>query len=161
MDAGSTPISAAASAAIPETSKNSSVESVTTSSRRIDQQALNAFILATGDDNPIHIVDEVARALPKLRLTGKVVHGKLVQSVAIDLLRRSEQSLLANVLPVIMDESWKFESVVYPDDLLEVKYSRPKAPRRLASYQIEVFVTRNQKRIVVQTGSVRALLFTS
>lgn len=132
-------------------------EIVVTEARLIDDHCLCAFMEATGDDNPIHILDEVARMIG---LPGRVVHGKLVQCVAVDLLRREELKRSTGLIPVILEEAWTFKSPVCPGEKVAVRYPRKcnLRPRRFASFQVEVFVRRDDTDVVVQTGTIKALV---
>lgn len=134
-------------------------ETVVTAARLIDNASLTAFMEATGDENPIHVLDDVARSIG---LSGRVVHGKLVQCVAVDLLRREEAERSPGLLPIILEESWAFKSPVFPDEEVRVRYPRKGNLRhkRCAYFELEVLVSRDNHEIIVQTGTIKALVTT-
>ncbi|HEX9503395.1 MAG TPA: MaoC family dehydratase [Patescibacteria group bacterium] len=116
-------------------------------------------IEACGDDNSVHLNDSLARALPlKNRLLGRIAHGKLVQAIAIDLLRREELELRPEIVPMIVEENWKHRAPLYPGEEIRVRYTRPDNLRlnRPITFEITVFVLRAEVEVVVQVGTVIA-----
>lgn len=123
---------------------------ITTDIRVIDNAAIGAFIEATGDDNPVHLHDHAARAHG---FPSRVAHGKLVQSIGIDLIRRAEA--VRGFSPVLIEDSWRSRAPVFPNDTVFVCYSR-KVKRGITYLSAEIFVNHVGDKTLVATGTITA-----
>lgn len=125
-------------------------EIITTASRSVGNAEIKAFVEATGDDNSIHLYDHAAQAHG---FPSRVVHGKLVQCVAIDLIRRKEEQ--CGFAPILLEDTWRSLKSLYPNESIFVRYTR-KVAHGIAFMQAEVITVRKVAAIVISAGTIKA-----
>jgi acyl dehydratase len=123
---------------------------VYTEHRTISAEMIDLFASVTGDDNALHVDDEIARSRG---FPSRIAHGKLVQSIALDLIRRKENSL--GFTPILIEDSWRSEAPVLPNDQIFVRYVR-KRRLSLCIIDAEVRAERNGLARTAMTGRIKA-----
>jgi acyl dehydratase len=125
-------------------------QEVTTSSRVVSIEDIDAFAALSGDRNALHLDDEHAHAAG---FDGRIAHGLLVLSIASGL--PSEEDDWA--IGAYLEESRRFVRPVLPGDeiytvsrVTDVRRSRSKPDRGIVTMHI---VTRNQRDEIVLEGT--------
>lgn len=123
---------------------------ITTAAHTITQTEINQFAALTGDNNPIHLDEDVARE----GIFGRIVaHGLLVHSLALGL---AVEHLNDTLILAFRSLDVKFTKPVYPNDTIRVEMSvaETKAVRRLNAVWLTLaFNILNDNDDVVQSGN--------
>lgn len=139
----------------PQVSHQSTAEATSflTDSAPVTDEMIQDFVRATGDNNPIHTSDLAAQAV---RLPRRVAHGKLVQSVAVNLIRVKEEG--EGYLPILLGDTWMMNTAVYPGDRIYARY-RKSSPTRKCVIDVTVIAVRpDGVESIACTGEITALI---
>lgn len=123
---------------------------------KVDRSLLESFASLTGDDNPIHLDDAVARSNG---FEGPVVHGALVSAMVMGLLERS--GLVSSSVVAMMNADWSYRGPLGLDEQARVQMQV--VSRRLSSSRPFGIVDRNftvhgEEGALVAEGSSRMMV---
>jgi len=125
-------------------------QKIETERRVVSAADIDGFCELSGDHNPLHTDDELARAAG---FAGRIAHGLLVLSIASGL--GSEEDDWA--IGAYLEESRRFVEPVLPGDeihsvseIAEVRRSRSKPDRGIVTLHV---ATRNQRDEIVLEGT--------
>ncbi|MEO8065711.1 MAG: MaoC/PaaZ C-terminal domain-containing protein [Candidatus Doudnabacteria bacterium] len=123
---------------------------ISTESRVIDEDAISRFSAAVGEDNQIHFSDRAAQEAGFLR---RVAPGKLVESIGVDLIRRSLNS--HSRYPILLEDCWRLLAPVYIGDEIFLRYTYR---NKLGVCVIggEIYAIRADQEVRVASGSIKA-----
>jgi acyl dehydratase len=123
---------------------------VETERRVVTAADIDAFVVLSGDANPLHTDDEYARSVG---FAGRIAHGLLVLSVESGLSSDADDWSMGTYL----EETRRFVEPVLPGDeiysvseVTDVRRSRSKPDRGIVTLRVQ---TRNQRDEVVLEGT--------
>jgi acyl dehydratase len=132
-------------------------QTVTTLSRTVGEDAINAFAGLTGDYNQIHTDAEFAKNTP---FGQRVAHGLLGLSIATGLIMRT--GLLEGTVIAFREiQEWKFVKPIYIGDTIHavLTVNETKALPRIGGGALIANVeVRNQKDETLQKGTLNLLV---
>lgn len=133
----------------------------TTAPASMHNQRTMFHVLASGDNQAIHLDDNVAKDAGFDR---RIVHGHLLLGVAKELIRRSEIRNLDARNYGILDMGGcqgRPKTPVFPEESIFVRYNRRgrlRAGRSPISIEFAVFVNREGREMFVIDGEINSLL---
>jgi acyl dehydratase len=112
----------------------------------ITKEQLALYAEASGDPNPIHLDDEVAR---KAGLPGVIAHGMLTMAFMGEFLEQALEALGGDKNARVAEMSCRFKAMTFPGDVITVSGAARNARENEFECDLE---TRNQKGEVTATG---------
>jgi acyl dehydratase len=132
-------------------------QTITTLSRTVGEDSINAFAGLTGDYNQIHTDAEFAKNTP---FGQRIAHGLLGLSVAVGLIMRT--GLLEGTVIAFREiQEWKFVKPIYIGDTVHavLTIAETKALPRIGGGALIAHVeVRNQKDETLQKGTLNLLV---
>jgi len=132
-------------------------QTVTTLSRTVGEDSINAFSGLTGDYNQIHTDAEFAKTTP---FGQRIAHGLLGLSVAVGLIMRT--GLLEGTVIAFREiQEWKFVKPIYIGDTVHavLTIAETKALPRIGGGALIANVeVRNQSNETLQKGTLNLLV---